>query len=109
MFDQLFKQPCALLRHRNAPLASERASFLAQRAEGGAAPDTSVFTDVQRLIERHAKGDGLWQLFAGHLFPIHGQGCLSTFADTAAVVDKIEGNGMAARFELIFARYRVTL
>lgn len=42
MFDKLFKQPCALSRQREAPLASERASFLAQRAEDGAAPDTLV-------------------------------------------------------------------
>jgi site-specific recombinase XerD len=42
MFDKLFKKPCALSRQREAPLASERASFLAQRAEDGAAPETLV-------------------------------------------------------------------
>jgi integrase/recombinase XerD len=42
MFDQLFKQPCALLRHKNAPLASERESFLAKCAKDGAAPSTLV-------------------------------------------------------------------
>ena len=55
MFDQLFKQPCALLRHQNAPLAAERASFLAKRAKNGAAPSTLVklarelFVIVQEL------------------------------------------------------------
>ena len=50
MFDQLFKQPCALSRQRNAPLASERASFLAQRAEGGAATDTLVRLARELLV-----------------------------------------------------------
>jgi len=50
MFDQLFKQPCALSRQRNAPLASERASFLAQRAEDGAAPDTLVRLARELLV-----------------------------------------------------------
>ena len=50
MFDQLFKQPCALSRQRNAPLASERASFLAQRAEDGAAPGTLVRLARELLI-----------------------------------------------------------
>ncbi len=55
MFEQLFKQPCALLRHQNAPLAAERASFLAKRAKNGAAPSTLVklarelFVIVQEL------------------------------------------------------------
>lgn len=55
MFDQLFKQPCAVLRHQNAPLAAERASFLAKRAKNGAAPSTLVklarelFVIVQEL------------------------------------------------------------
>jgi hypothetical protein len=55
MFEQLFKQPCALLRHRNAPLAAERASFLAKRAKDGAAPSTllklarELFVIVQEL------------------------------------------------------------
>lgn len=42
MFEKLFKRPSAIARQREAPLASERASFLAQRAEDGAAPDTLV-------------------------------------------------------------------
>jgi hypothetical protein len=42
MFDQLFKQPAALARHQDAPLASERAAFLAARAADGAAPQTLV-------------------------------------------------------------------
>ena len=50
MFDQLFKQPCALSRQRNAPLASERASFLTQRAEGGAAPGTLVRLARELLV-----------------------------------------------------------
>ena len=55
MFKQLFKQPCALLRHQNAPLAAERASFLAKRSKNGAAPSTLVklarelFVIVQEL------------------------------------------------------------
>ena len=50
MFDQLFKQPCALSRQRNAPLAAERASFLAQRAEDGAAPGTLVRLARELLV-----------------------------------------------------------
>ena len=50
MFEQLFKQPRALLRQRNAPLASERASFLAQRADEGAAPGTLVRLARELLI-----------------------------------------------------------
>ena len=50
MFDQLFKQPCALSRQRNAPLASERASFLAQRAEDGAASGTLVRLARELLV-----------------------------------------------------------
>jgi len=42
MFDKLFKRPSTIARHLNAPLASERASFLSQCAEDGAAPDTLV-------------------------------------------------------------------
>ncbi|MGB5519229.1 MAG: tyrosine-type recombinase/integrase [Gammaproteobacteria bacterium] len=50
MFDQLFKQPCALSRQRNAPLAAERASFLAQRAEDGAALGTLVRLARELLV-----------------------------------------------------------
>ena len=50
MFEQLFKQPRALSRQRNAPLASERESFLAQRAEEGAAPVTLVRLARELLI-----------------------------------------------------------
>ncbi len=50
MFDQLFKQPCALSRQHNAPLASERASFLAQRAEDGAATGTLVRLARELLV-----------------------------------------------------------
>lgn len=42
MFDKLFKRPCTIARQLKAPLASERASFLAQLAEEGAAPATLV-------------------------------------------------------------------
>jgi integrase/recombinase XerD len=42
MFDKLFKRPSTIARHLNAPLASERASFLSRCAEDGAAPDTLV-------------------------------------------------------------------
>lgn len=42
MFDKLFKRPCTIARQLKAPLASERASFLAKRAADGAAPDTLV-------------------------------------------------------------------
>ncbi len=50
MFVQLFKQPGALSRQRNAPLASERASFLAQRAEDGAATGTLVRLARELLV-----------------------------------------------------------
>jgi len=50
MFDQLFNQPCARSRRRNVPLASERASFLAQRAEDGAAPGTLVRLARELLV-----------------------------------------------------------
>jgi hypothetical protein len=50
MFDQLFKQPRTLSRQRNAPLAAERASFLAQRAEDGAAPGTLVRLARELLV-----------------------------------------------------------
>jgi len=50
IFDQLFKQPCALSRQRNAPLASERASFLAQCAEDGAAPGSLVRLARELLV-----------------------------------------------------------
>lgn len=50
MFDQLFKQPCALSRQCNAPLASERASFLAQRAGDGAATGTLVRLARELLV-----------------------------------------------------------
>ena len=53
MFDQLFKQPCALKRHRSAPLAQERASYLAQRAEEGAAPETLVGLARELLVVVH--------------------------------------------------------
>jgi integrase/recombinase XerD len=42
MFDKLFKRPSAIARQRGAPLASERASFLARRAEDGMALETLV-------------------------------------------------------------------
>ena len=50
MFDLLFKQPSALARQRNAPLAPERASFLAQRAEEGAARGTLVRLARELLV-----------------------------------------------------------
>lgn len=50
MFDKLFKQPCALSRQLEGPLASERASFLAQRAEDGAALDTLVRLARELLV-----------------------------------------------------------
>ena len=50
MFDKLFKRPCALSRQREAPLASERASFLAQRAEDGVAPNTLVRVARELLV-----------------------------------------------------------
>jgi integrase/recombinase XerD len=50
MFDQLYKQPGALARQRNAPLAPERASFLAQRAEDGIALGTLVRLARELLV-----------------------------------------------------------
>ena len=40
MFDQLFSQPGALQRHRDGPLAEERAAYLAALAAQGAARGT---------------------------------------------------------------------
>ncbi len=50
MFDKLFKRPCTITRQREAPLAAERASFLAQRAKDGAAPDTLVRLARELLV-----------------------------------------------------------
>lgn len=50
MFDQLFKQPGVLARQRNAPLASERVSFLERRAEDGAALGTLVRLARELLV-----------------------------------------------------------
>jgi integrase/recombinase XerD len=40
MFEKLFKRPSTIARQLKAPLASERASYLRQCAEDGAAPET---------------------------------------------------------------------
>lgn len=53
MLDQLFKQPCALTRHRSAPLAQERASYLSQRAEEGAPPETLMGLARELLVVVH--------------------------------------------------------
>jgi site-specific recombinase XerD len=50
MFEKLFKRPSAIARQLEAPLASERASFLAQRAEEGAARDTLVRLSRELLV-----------------------------------------------------------
>jgi site-specific recombinase XerD len=50
MFEKLFKQPSAIARQLAAPLASERASFLAQRAEQGVARDTLVRLARELLV-----------------------------------------------------------
>ena len=50
MFDQLFKQPCALARQQTAPFASERASYLEHRAEAGAAAGTLVRLARELLV-----------------------------------------------------------
>ncbi len=50
MFEKLFKRPSVIARQLAAPLASERASFLAQRAEQGAARDTLVRLARQLLV-----------------------------------------------------------
>ena len=50
MFEKLFKRPCALSRQREGPLASERAAFLAQRAEDGAALGTLVRLARELLV-----------------------------------------------------------
>ncbi len=42
MFEKLFKQRRALSRHREGPLAKDRESYLAHRANDGAAPGTLV-------------------------------------------------------------------
>ena len=50
MFDKLFKRRCAIARQREAPLASERASFLVRRAEDEAAPDALVHLAQELLV-----------------------------------------------------------
>jgi site-specific recombinase XerD len=50
MFEKLFKRPSAIARQLAAPLASERASFLGQRAEEGAARDTLVRLARELLV-----------------------------------------------------------
>jgi site-specific recombinase XerD len=40
MFEQIFKAPRTVRRHREGPLADERARYLAQLAEGGVSPST---------------------------------------------------------------------
>jgi len=50
MFEKLFKRPSTIARQLAAPLASERASFLAQRAEEGAARDTLVRLARELLV-----------------------------------------------------------
>ncbi|MGB5830853.1 MAG: hypothetical protein WBG92_02525 [Thiohalocapsa sp.] len=50
MFEKLFKRPSVIARQLAAPVASERASFLAQRAEQGAARDTLVHLARQLLV-----------------------------------------------------------
>ncbi|MGB5833939.1 MAG: site-specific integrase [Thiohalocapsa sp.] len=50
MFEKLFKRPSVIARQLAAPLASERASVLAQRAEQGAARDTLVRLARQLLV-----------------------------------------------------------
>jgi integrase/recombinase XerD len=50
MFDKLFKRPRTIARQLEAPLASERASFLAQRAEDGVAPETLVRLARELLV-----------------------------------------------------------
>jgi integrase/recombinase XerD len=40
MFEQIFKAPRTLMRHRQGPLADERTRYLAQLTEGGASRST---------------------------------------------------------------------
>jgi hypothetical protein len=40
MFDQLFRYPAVLRRHRDGPLADERTAYLARLAARGSAPGT---------------------------------------------------------------------
>lgn len=40
MFEQIFKAPHTLMRHRQGPLADERTRYLAQLMEGGASRST---------------------------------------------------------------------
>ncbi|MBI3264192.1 MAG: hypothetical protein HYZ58_13730 [Acidobacteria bacterium] len=40
MFDQLFRYPAVVRRHRDGPLASERVTYLASLATRGSAPET---------------------------------------------------------------------
>jgi site-specific recombinase XerD len=53
MFEKLYKQRGALLRHLHAPLVAERASFLSRRAEQDAAPDTLLRLARELLVIVH--------------------------------------------------------
>ena len=50
MFENLFKQPCALSRHRDGPLAAERAAYLAHREKTGAALETLMRLARELLV-----------------------------------------------------------
>jgi integrase/recombinase XerD len=50
MFEQLFKRPHALLRHRNGPLAEERRRYLAHCAEQQMSQRTLRRTATYTLI-----------------------------------------------------------
>ena len=50
MFENLFKQPGALSRHRDGPLAAERAAYLAHREKTGAALETLVRLARELLV-----------------------------------------------------------
>lgn len=53
MFEKLFTQRGALLRHQHAPLVAERASYLSRRAEQGAAPGTLLRVARELLVIVH--------------------------------------------------------
>ena len=100
MFDQLFKQPCGLSRQRNAPLASERASFLAQCAENGAAPGTLVRLARELLVvvlELDLANNDVIPLLA-----------IETAADRRARQQKRRHRAQTARWSRIFFQQTAT-
>jgi hypothetical protein len=50
-----------------------------------------ILADIEGLVEGDTIRDGTWQLFTGHLVPIHAQRGLATLAHTPACVVEVKG------------------